>query len=144
MIAARFPDQGKDALFIRYNGWQLQGFEDAKIALIEGIVHDLIENRSLTTKATDQVRNILKRIEWLKVAKRTGGLAFNLLTGMPSLDQISDIVGFVGSKLGSPAEMLTKENVAAVVEEAKGYWKEKGERPPSPLKSAPSVQRSRI
>lgn len=132
MIAARFPDQGKDTLIIRYNGWQFQGFEDAKIALIEGIVQDLIENRSLATKAADQVRNILKRIEWLKVAKRTGGLAFNLLTGMPSPDQISDIIGFVGSKLGSPAEMLTKENAEAVVEEAKGYWKEKGESPSVP------------
>lgn len=132
MIAARFPDQGKDTLIIRYNGWQFQGFEDAKIALIEGIVHDLIENRSLATKAADQVRNILKRIEWLKVAKRTGGLAFNLLTGMPSPDQISDIIGFVGSKLGSPVEMLTKENAEAVAEEAKGYWKEKGESPSVP------------
>lgn len=132
MIAARFPDQGKDTLIIRYNGWQFQGFEDAKIALIEGIVHDLIENRSLATKAADQVRNILKRIEWLKVAKRTGGLAFNLLTGMPSPDQISEIIGFVGSKLGSPVEMLTKENAEAVVEEAKGYWKEKGESPSVP------------
>lgn len=132
MIAARFPDQDKDTLVIRYNGWQFQGFEDAKIALIEGIVHDLIENRSLTTKAADQVRNILKRIDWLKVAKRTGGLAFNLATGMPSPDQIHDIIGFVGSKFGSPAELLTKENAQTVVDEAKVYWKEKGESPSVP------------
>lgn len=132
MIAARFPDQGKDTLVIRYNGWQFQGFEDAKIALIEGIVHDLIENRSLATKAADQVRNILQRIDWLKIAKRTGGLAFNLATGLPSPDQLSDIVGFIGSKLGSPAEVLTKENAEAVVERAKGYWKEKGESPSVP------------
>lgn len=132
MIAARFPDQGKDTLVIRYNGWQFQGFEDAKIALIEGIVHDLIENRSLATKAVEEVRNILKRIDWLKIAKRTGGLAFNLATGLPSPDQLSDIVGFIGSKLGSPADVLSKENAEAVVEEAKGYLKEKGESPSVP------------
>ncbi|ASP68623.1 Qat anti-phage system ATPase QatA [Sinorhizobium meliloti] len=132
MIAAKLPDQGDGTLVIRYNGWQFQGFEDAKIALIEGIVHDLIENRSLMTKAGEQVRNILKRIDWLKVAKRTGGLAFNLVTGMPSPDQISDIVSFVGSKIGSPSDLLTKENAEAVADEAKEYWKEKGESPSVP------------
>ncbi|CUX58286.1 MULTISPECIES: hypothetical protein [Agrobacterium] len=78
------------------------------------------------------------------MAKRTGGLAFNLLTGMPSPDQISDIIGFVGSKLGSPVEMLTKENAEAVVEEAKEYWKEKGESPSVPSEIRAFRGRSRI
>src|SRR5690606_27051071 len=38
-------------LCLKFNGWRFQGFEDAKIALIEGIVTALIEERSLLAKA---------------------------------------------------------------------------------------------
>lgn len=37
MIEAGFADQA-DVLCLKFNGWRFQGFEDAKIALIEGIV----------------------------------------------------------------------------------------------------------
>ncbi len=45
------PD--KDVLCLKFNGWCFQGFEDAKIALIEGIVTALIENRPALTKTTE-------------------------------------------------------------------------------------------
>jgi predicted KAP-like P-loop ATPase len=38
-------------LCLKFNGWRFQGFEDAKIALIEGIVTGLIEKRPTLTKA---------------------------------------------------------------------------------------------
>ncbi|MFK0642975.1 MULTISPECIES: P-loop NTPase fold protein [unclassified Ochrobactrum] len=34
----------EDVLCIKFNGWRFQGFEDAKIALIEGIVTGLSKN----------------------------------------------------------------------------------------------------
>src|SRR3982074_2848424 len=41
----------KTVLCLKFNGWRFQGFEDAKIALIEGIVTGLIEKRPELTKA---------------------------------------------------------------------------------------------
>ena len=35
----------QEVLCLKFNGWRFQGFEDAKIALIEGIVTGLIEKR---------------------------------------------------------------------------------------------------
>src|SRR5580658_4596027 len=75
MIEAQFLGK-KDVLCLKFNGWRFQGFEDAKIALIEGIVTALIAERSLLTKAGDKVKEMFKRIDWLKVAKKAGGLAF--------------------------------------------------------------------
>nr|WP_245473383.1 P-loop NTPase fold protein [Bradyrhizobium zhanjiangense] len=72
MVEKAFPDDG-DVLCLKFSGWQFQGFEDAKIALIEGVVNGLIEKRSLTTKAADEVKRILKSVDWLKVAKKGGG-----------------------------------------------------------------------
>ena len=72
MVEAAYPDGG-EVLCLKFSGWQFQGFEDAKIALIEGVVNGLIEKRSLTTKAADEVKRVLKSVDWLKVAKKGGG-----------------------------------------------------------------------
>lgn len=91
MVEKAFPDDG-DVLCLKFSGWQFQGFEDAKIALIEGVVNGLIEKRSLTTKAADEVKRILKSVDWLKVAKKGGGLALTAFTGIPVLG-LEDLVG---------------------------------------------------
>jgi hypothetical protein len=36
---------------LKVNGWRFQGFEDAKIALIEGIINGLLKKRPALTKA---------------------------------------------------------------------------------------------
>lgn len=129
MIEAGFAahDEDKPVLCLKFNGWQFQGFEDAKIALIEGVVTELIAKRSLFTKAKDEALEVIKHINWLKAAKRLGGLAFNAFTGLPSPDQISDLLSAVLGKLRDPATFVTKENAQAVATELQGLWKEKPE-----------------
>jgi hypothetical protein len=92
MIEAGFADKD-DVLCLKFNGWRFQGFEDAKIALIEGIVTGLVEKRPALNKAAAAVKDVFRRIDWLKVAKRAGGLALTAFTGIPTPDQIGAIVG---------------------------------------------------
>ena len=115
MIEAGLADS-TDVLCLKFNGWRFQGFEDAKIALIEGIVTGLIEKRPTLTKATQAVKDLFKRIDWLKVAKHAGGLAFTAFTGMPTPDQISAITSGLQNMLADPAKLATKENLTAAIE----------------------------
>ena len=92
MIEAGFADED-DVLCLKFNGWRFQGFEDAKIALIEGIVTGLVEKRPALNKAAAAVKDVFRRIDWLKVAKRAGGLAMTAFTGIPTPEQIGAIVG---------------------------------------------------
>ena len=128
MIAAHRFEADK-TLVIRFNGWQFEGFEDAKIALIEGVVDQLIASRSILQKTTDEVVNVIKRINWLKAAKRAGGLVFNAVTGLPSPDQAMDLLRFAASKLSKPDELLTQENAQGLASELQEYWMEKEEDP---------------
>ena len=73
MIESGLADQD-GVLCLKFNAWRFQGFEDAKIALIEGIVTGLLEHRPLLTKTGTAVKDLFKRIDWLKVAKHAGGL----------------------------------------------------------------------
>ncbi len=122
MIEAGFAGKA-DVLCLKFNGWRFQGFEDAKIALIEGIVTGLVEKRPALTKAATAVKDVFRRIDWLKVAKRSGGLAMTAFTGIPTPDQIGAIVGSLEAVVADPAKVATKENLATAIDEVKAVLK---------------------
>lgn len=130
MIEAGFADQD-DVLCLKFNGWRFQGFEDAKIALIEGIVTGLVEKRPALKKAAVAVKDVFRRIDWLKVAKRAGGLALTAFTGIPTPEQIGAIVGSLEALVADPAKLVTKENLSTTIDEAKALLK------PSESKNVP-------
>lgn len=101
----------------------LSSFEDAKIALIEGIVTGLVEKRPALNKAAAAVKDVFRRIDWLKVAKRAGGLALTAFTGIPTPDQIGAIVGSLEAVMADPAKLATKENLSTAIDEVKAVLK---------------------
>ena len=110
----------EDVLCIKFNGWRFQGFEDAKIALIEGIVTGLIDQRSLLTQAGLAVKDIFKRIDWLKLARRGGGLAFTAFAGVPAVDQVSAVVGTMKGIFADPSKLATQENYDKAIDGVQG------------------------
>ncbi|GFO67490.1 ATPase [Geomonas limicola] len=126
MIEAGFEPEEK-VLCLKFNGWRFQGFEDAKIALIEGIVTGLIEKRPILTKAGEAVKDVFSRIDWLKVAKKAGGLAFAAFTGIPTPGQIETVLGALDGFLANPDKLATKDNVEAAIKGVKDLLKPKGE-----------------
>ena len=101
-----------------FNGWAFQGFDDAKTVLIEATLAELARQKSGIGRVKEISARLIKRIDWLKLAKHGGGLAFTLATGVPSPDLMTKIVGglqqlaeTVGSM--SPSEIETKLNEAA-------------------------------
>jgi len=122
MIEAGFDTQ-KDVLCLKFNGWRFQGFEDAKIALIEGIVTGLVEKRPALTKTASALKDVFKRIDWLKVAKKAGGLAITAYAGIPTPDQLKAIVTTLEGVLSDPSQLATKENLISAIESIKSILK---------------------
>jgi hypothetical protein len=123
-------DGDKHVLCLKINGWRFQGFEDAKIALIEGIVTGLIEKRPILTSAALAVKDIYRRIDWLKVAKKAGGLAFTAYTGIPA-GGVEALIGSLEHFVSDPSN-LSPDKVASALSEAKGLLK-----PESKTKNVP-------
>lgn len=122
MIEAGFVSDDK-VLCLKFNGWRFQGFEDAKIALIEGIVTGLIENRPTSTKAAIAVKDVFNRIDWLKVAKKSGGLALTAFTGIPTVGQIDTIVSALEGVMADPGQLANKETLTNVIDGVKSILK---------------------
>lgn len=108
---------------LKFNGWRYQGFEDAKIALLEDIVTGLIEKRPAITQAADKVKELFRRIDWLKVAKQAGSLAVTAYVGSTNPAQLPTALVALQSIFHSPAQSLSGEQVDAVIDKAFAYLK---------------------
>lgn len=101
----------KTVACVRCNGWQLQGFQDAKTVVIEQILTALEQRVRLVPKAAKTFRRILQRVNVFKIARRVAGLAFAAHTGVP-VDSVADAAGMVLD--------TAVENPVAAVDAAEG------------------------
>ena len=81
------PETKKKIACVSLNAWQFEGYEDAKIALMESLLKALNENRTFTDKVGDKIKQLIKRIDFIKLGKNAvkKGLpyALGILTGNP-------------------------------------------------------------
>lgn len=110
--------QEKSVACLWFNGWTFQGFDDAKTVLIESTINELCRQRSNIGKVKEIGGRLIKRVDWLKLARRGGGIAFTLATGLPSPDQLATVFGNLQQLAGSlksmsPADIEVRINEAA-------------------------------
>jgi predicted KAP-like P-loop ATPase len=108
----------ENVLCLWFNGWTFEGFEDAKAVVIETIVAELRRARPASTKVADAARKVLKRIDWLKVAKKAGGFAFTAATGIPTFDQIKGLWDVAAAIIGKPQEHISLDDLKTVARQA--------------------------
>jgi len=110
-------------LCLWFNGWTLEGFEDAKAVVIETIVNELRRARPTSTKVAEAARKVLKRVDWLKLARKAGGLAFTAATGIPTFDQIQGLFNMATAFLEKPQDHISLEDLKAVAEKTGDFIK---------------------
>jgi predicted KAP-like P-loop ATPase len=109
-----------EVLCLRFNGWQFQGFEDAKAALLEKIVIELRDARPRIEKVKEKAKDLLKRIDCLKLGKKALPWGFTAITGIPHPGVITDAIAALKS--------VTAGDTAKVVEGLEGVLKPGTER----------------
>jgi predicted KAP-like P-loop ATPase len=139
MIEAALEPE-KKVLCLKFNGWRFQGFEDAKIALLEGIVGEIADKRGGVAGLGQRVKELFARIDWLKVAKKAGGLVLahgtvlaatlathGLLPASIAAAGATHALLTAGEKAASKdagGELLKPEEVKTVPEQIKAFREE--------------------
>jgi predicted KAP-like P-loop ATPase len=116
--------EDKSVACIWFNGWAFQGFDDAKTVLIEVIITELLQQSSTVAKVKEIGSKLLKRVDRLKLARRAGGLAFNLITGLPSPDQVTTTL----KQLAGGFRSMSPEQIETKITEAESFLKPAKER----------------
>ena len=126
MTEASFADDDR-TICLWFNGWTFEGFEDAKTVVIETIVDELRRARPMSKKVADAARKVLKRVDWLKLARKAGGFAFTAATGIPTFDQIRTVYDLAASVISASQDHISLEKLKDVAKGAGDFIKDKPE-----------------
>src|SRR6478609_2704823 len=82
---AQRPRQTNDRefIFVEFNAWLYQGYDDARAALMDVIATKLEEEAETRETAIDKVKSLAKRIKWLRAAKLGATSAVSMYFGIP-------------------------------------------------------------
>lgn len=120
LLAEKLKDDPK-VLVVSFNGWQFEGYEDAKTALIGTILDDLRAKRGAVEKAKATVGKLVRKLNWFRtmatvakygVAYATGGAETVALTAAIDAPAISSAAKAVAETDVEDLEKLLKEGPA--------------------------------
>lgn len=81
----------KKYLFVDFNAWLYQGYDDARAALLEVIANQLASEAKEQKTALEEVQEFLKRIKWVRAFKIFLPLTLSLMTGTPLTGLFADM-----------------------------------------------------
>ena len=79
-------ERGEDErgfVFVEFNAWLYQGYDDARAALMDVIADKLEDEAKRRDTAIDKAKDLLKRVRWLRATKMFAGSAAALAFGLP-------------------------------------------------------------
>lgn len=118
-------------IFLEFNAWLYQGYEDARIALLQTVSDKLLKESEERKGNIDKAIDFAKRVKWLQLTKLLTPAALGAIWGGTIGGPLGAVIGAVGGVVkseGNPSEEdLTrlKETYSALKPELSGLLKEK-------------------
>lgn len=82
LVRQSLKEKGQDKyLFVEFNAWLYQGYDDARAALMDVIARELLEHAKKTETGVETAKKLLKRVNWVRVAGLVGSVAASAATG---------------------------------------------------------------
>jgi predicted KAP-like P-loop ATPase len=78
-------------IFVEFNAWLYQGYDDARAALIDVVASTLAREAQKRKRGIEKTKDLLKRVDWFRVAKLTTGSVAALALGLPPVGLIGEI-----------------------------------------------------
>ncbi len=109
MLESKFQNDDK-ILTIYFNSWLFEGYEDAKISILENIILELSKHEHLSSQAKRKILGLLSRIDYMKIA--SDGIK---KYGKNIIDIIA--TGGIGTAIEAGFSMLNKEKIEEISKE---------------------------
>lgn len=116
-------------VFVSFNAWLYQGYDDARAALMESIAVKLDEIATERKTGVEKTQEFLRRIDWFRFASLTAGSAAALAFGLPPIGLIGQFTSLFnrGRKDGVDGDLIedAQETVTAGASQAGALIKDK-------------------
>ncbi len=124
----------REFVFVEFNAWLYQGYDDARAALMDVIATKLEHEAKARGKAIDKVRALVKRVNWLRAAKLVAGSTVAMSLGLPPGGLIGDVWGlgqrFISGGVDGKLVDEAKGKAGEVANTASGLLKPEEETSP--------------
>lgn len=95
----------KKYIFLEFNAWLYQGFDDARQALLQAVADKLMTVAKDRQSGTDKVVAFAKRIQWLRVGRMLAPTATGFLVGGTLAGPVGALIGAVGGLAKGAADI---------------------------------------
>jgi predicted KAP-like P-loop ATPase len=123
-------------IFVSFNAWLYQGYDDARAALMEAIAVKLAEVAAERKTGIEKTQEFLRRIDWFRFASLTAGSAAALALGLPPVGLIGQFASLFtrGRKDGIDDDLIedAQDTITEGAKQAKGLLKDKPAQDESP------------
>ena len=101
-----------DFVFVEFNAWLYQGYDDARASLLDVIATALKRHADERETGVEKVQALIKRVNWLRAAKLTAGSGLALALGLPPTGLIGEAFRFGKAALAGD---VTSDDLDAIV-----------------------------
>jgi predicted KAP-like P-loop ATPase len=122
MIGKSLNSEGESEqkyLFLEFNAWLYQGFDDAKMALLQSVSDMLLEEAKKQETVTDKAISLVKRVRWFKLLKLGAPIASGAIFGGVIGGPVGAAIGAFGG-LFKGGDLPTQEELSKAQETFKG------------------------
>ncbi|WP_247750822.1 MULTISPECIES: P-loop NTPase fold protein [unclassified Rhizobium] len=110
-LANRERKEGeKDFVFVEFNAWLYQGYDDARAALMDVIATKLEQEARARERGVDKAKALIKRVNWLRAMKLAAGSAIAVSMGLPPTGLIGELWGLGQRFLGGSVDQKLIED----------------------------------
>lgn len=139
LIKKEVEDENNNIACIQVNAWMFEGYEDAKVALMEALLNEMCSNESKFKGIKTKLKELLKRIDYFKLGKdvisKGAPLATSIVTGNPipfllslpaNLDsnQLGDLINGASNSIKEFKDNYVKDPNQTTVENIRKFKEE--------------------
>jgi predicted KAP-like P-loop ATPase len=102
-------------VFLEFNAWLYQGYDDARMALLQSVADKLLAEANAQKNCVDKAVEFVKRVKWLRVGKLLAPTVSGVLVGGVLGGPLGAVIGAVAGlfKTGSTP---TPEDIAKIID----------------------------
>ena len=108
-------ESDKKFILVDFNAWLYQGYDDARAALIDVVASALQEEAKKRETGVEKVKELAKRVNWLRVARLTAGSTVALTLGLPPTGLIGEVFNLGKKVAGGSGSTIEGSEVESAV-----------------------------
>ena len=119
-LEAREDGAPSDFVFVDFNAWLYQGYDDARASLLDVIATALKLQADERKTGVEKVKALIERVNWLRAAKLTAGSGLALALGLPPTGLIGEAFRAGKAALAGDVTSDDLDAISATAGEAAG------------------------